>query len=284
MNDCIQTVNDVLKNNQTLNILEQAFNFLIPSDLNMYYCGKRINTYNHRYGPAICDHFLLVYINDGHGRLETNNKVFELKPNHLLVMFPDNKIFYEVDKGIPWTIQWVGLYGSLVYTYLDFLGITPQNPIFPVKNSNEVKNILEILYKKSSSNNLGDKIDCISLLHKFFAELAENKQITPQKNDYIEQAINFMKYNYEQGISSIDVANSLKIDRSYFSKVFKQETGLSPTQWLTNLRINKACKLLKETNLSISEIAYSVGIFDQFYFSRLFKRRTGLTPIEYRKA
>ncbi len=290
-----QTVEDILQLNTSRRLTEQAFNFLIPGDLNMYYCGKQVNVYNHRYGPAIRDHYLFVFIVDGHGLLETHDMEFELNSNNLLVMFPDNKIFYEVDAGTPWTIQWLGLYGKLADRYLDLLGITPVSPVFPVQNPDEIKNIMEVIYRKSSGTGLSDKIDCISLLHRFFACLAENAQSSsdtgsdgtnrtgPSKASYIEHSLNYMKYNYEQGITSIDIANNLKIDRSYFSKIFKQETGQTPTKWLTGLRIGKACKLLQEENLTISEVAYSVGLFDQFYFSRLFKAETGLAPAEYRK-
>lgn len=266
-----------------MDYLENSFNYLVPSDLNMYYCGKRINTYNHSYGPAVRDHFLLVYIKDGKGNLETRNKIFELTSKSLLVMFPDNKIFYQVAEKTPWTIYWLGLYGRLTYSYLDALGVTPEKPILNIDNTKEIESIMEIIFKKSASNDLSDKIDCISLLHRFFAELAENLQIVQHKNDYIEQAINFIKYNYERGISVSDISSNLKLDRSYFTKIFKKETGIAPSQWLSDIRIKKACDLLKNTNLTVNEVAYSVGIFDQFYFSRLFKASTGHTPSSFKK-
>ncbi len=292
-----QSVEDIRQLNTSRNLMEQSFIYLDPDDLNMFYCGKQINVYNHRYGPAIRDHFVLVYINDGHGILETNGEKYELNSNYLLTMFPDNKIFYEVDKGTPWSIHWLGLYGRLLPVYLESLGITPSAPICTVTNPDEIINILEILYRRSSGDSLSTRIDCISLLYRFFSCLAENSAgrsdnnkdstVSPGhsrlKNDYIEHALNYMKYNYEQGISSNDVACNIKLDRRYFSKIFRGVTGVSPTQWLINLRIARAGKLLRETSLTVSEVAYSVGVFDQFYFSRLFKSETGCSPLEYRK-
>ena len=57
--------------------------------------------------------------------------------------------------------------------------------------------------------------------------------------------------------------------------------GKSPIDYLTEYRINEACKLLRAGNLSIAEVAISVGFFDQFYFSRVFKRAKGVPPSRY---
>ena len=55
----------------------------------------------------------------------------------------------------------------------------------------------------------------------------------------------------------------------------------APIDYLTEYRINEACKLLRAGNLSIAEVAISVGFFDQFYFSRVFKRAKGMPPSKY---
>ena len=58
--------------------------------------------------------------------------------------------------------------------------------------------------------------------------------------------------------------------------------GKSPKEYLTEYRIKQACRLLKETDLSISAIAYSVGFENNLYFSKAFKKQKGLSPSEYR--
>jgi AraC-like DNA-binding protein len=57
--------------------------------------------------------------------------------------------------------------------------------------------------------------------------------------------------------------------------------GKSPIDYLTEYRINEACNLLRSSNLSIAEVAISVGFFDQFYFSRVFKKAVGMPPSKY---
>lgn len=81
-----------------------------------------------------------------------------------------------------------------------------------------------------------------------------------------------------------DVAGEVGMSQSHFSTVFAQETGITFTQYLTALRINKAKELLAATAMRSSEIANAVGYNDAHYFSYLFKKQTGFTPSEYRRS
>ena len=74
-----------------------------------------------------------------------------------------------------------------------------------------------------------------------------------------------MKYNYMKDISSSDIANFIRLNRSYLFKLFKQQTGMSVSQYLMQYRINKACEFLSEYNFSVGQIAQMVGIDDIYY-------------------
>ena len=73
------------------------------------------------------------------------------------------------------------------------------------------------------------------------------------------------------------------ISENYLSRLVKQSTGRSVGAWIDIVRIQRAKRLLSSTNLSIIDIAASVGVEDQSYFSRLFKKETGITPSAFRK-
>ena len=78
-------------------------------------------------------------------------------------------------------------------------------------------------------------------------------------------------------------AEQCGIDKSYFYKLFKMWSGISPNQYRNQLRVTAAKDLLIHTNLSICEISQKIGFDDPYYFSRLFKKETGLSPANYRK-
>ena len=153
-----------------MDFLENTFNFILPQELNMYYCGKRIRTPNHSYGPEIRTYFLIIYIKEGSGTLLSTPEKIPLTPGHIFVMFPNEKIHYTVDKDSLWTISWIGVYGNFAYKIFDKMGVTPENPVFKISNFETVSDLFEELYIHSFSEKLNDKIHITSLLYRLFSE------------------------------------------------------------------------------------------------------------------
>jgi len=91
----------------------------------------------------------------------------------------------------------------------------------------------------------------------------------------ITRCIKFIKHNYQNPISLTDAADYVGISKCYLSLLFRQETGVNFSNWLANYRIEKAKKLLSETNMKIYEVAEMVGFENPYYFSKVFKEMTG---------
>ena len=102
------------------------------------------------------------------------------------------------------------------------------------------------------------------------------------KNSWIQKAIGIMETRYHEDITIEDIARETGLDRTYFSTLFKEKTGFTPHNYLTQLRIKKASTLLLINNSTVAEIASSVGL-DPQNFSRFFKKETGKTPKQYIK-
>ncbi len=99
------------------------------------------------------------------------------------------------------------------------------------------------------------------------------------------QAINYIKENFTQNDLTLNlIAEQLHISQSYLTRIIKQKTGISFTDYLNKLRINMAIKLLldKDRDYTINDIANMVGYSSQHYFSRAFKNYIGLSPNQYR--
>jgi two-component system response regulator YesN len=93
--------------------------------------------------------------------------------------------------------------------------------------------------------------------------------------------MNYLNTHYEQAITLKSVAEDLHLNASYISQLIKAETGLTYTQYITELRIGKAKELLTHTKLSLAEISEAVGFNDYFYFIKKFKKEVGVTPGKY---
>jgi two-component system response regulator YesN len=104
-----------------------------------------------------------------------------------------------------------------------------------------------------------------------------------QASDVISKAKDFIEENYRKDISLDDVSRTVDISSYYFSKLFKEETGENFIEYLTNIRIENAKKLLQNRDLSIKNICVDTGYGDPNYFSRIFKKLVGVTPTEYRE-
>ena len=105
----------------------------------------------------------------------------------------------------------------------------------------------------------------------------------PRGSDYVLRAVNWMQTNYMNPVSISALAGELNLDRSYFSTLFRRQTGRSPQQYLTELRLEKARTLLLEYGYRPGEAAQAVGYADIFSFSRMFKRRYGVSPSALRR-
>jgi two-component system, response regulator YesN len=81
-----------------------------------------------------------------------------------------------------------------------------------------------------------------------------------------------------------EIADTFFLSREYISRKFKQEYKLTITDYLTNIRMEKAMKLLENPYLKIYEVAYGVGYGNEKYFSKVFKKQVGITPNEFRQS
>jgi len=107
---------------------------------------------------------------------------------------------------------------------------------------------------------------------------------TGRKHPLIEKSITYMNANlYNSSLLLSEVAKQSDISFNHFRKLFKEQYGITPIEYVTNERLTKAKKLLIHSPMTIDEIAKSCGFNSSVYFYRIFKKNTGVTPSDYRK-
>lgn len=263
----------------TDNTLFEKFTDIRSDDIGMYYCGKRVETENHIYGPEIRAHFLIVLVESGRAVLYRGNDETEFGRKDMLVMFPGEKIFYSAKSK--WSIKWVGINGNNIEEKFKRLGITRENPIFRAEEYEKISEIFSQIYNTAESNSVYSSFKIQSLLYDFFAELFKERRV--KNGDVTEAAIRIMEYNYMNSLTVRDISDKFFLDNAYFSRLFKSKTGVTPKKYILKLRIERASELLKTTDHKVKDISKTVGFEDSLYFSRIFLKMTRLTPTEYRK-
>lgn len=100
----------------------------------------------------------------------------------------------------------------------------------------------------------------------------------------IDEITEYVRLNFsDSNLSLSDIASRFYVNPSYLSRIFKQETGQSFTEYILRLRMEKAVEFLKETQMKAYQVAEVVGIKDPYYFSNCFKKFTGVSVNDYKK-
>ena len=100
----------------------------------------------------------------------------------------------------------------------------------------------------------------------------------------VEVALQYIQGHYHTDLSLEKVASIVYLNPIYFSQLFKQKTGHGFKEYITQLRLERAMELLRESELKIADISERVGYPDMRHFSQVFRKKTGLTPSEYRQS
>ncbi len=103
------------------------------------------------------------------------------------------------------------------------------------------------------------------------------------KNVTFRSILNYIDDNYLNGYISVkEISDNFHLSENYISQLFKKEMNISFTDYTTNKRMEYACRLLKNSDAPISEVANQSGYYDYFHFAKVFKKKTGYTPTDYR--
>lgn len=260
-------------------------NLLDNASLTIFNCGLQSCSPNHSWGPGIRDHYLIHFVISGKGNYVCGGKTFHLKAGDLFLIKPSQVVYYVADPSDPWEYYWVGFNGTYAQKIVSHLPFKDNNPVYTPQEFEEFKDFLYQIYS-NSGNTIKHSTAMTGYLYLFLSRLVEENtnNVQPQaatQSNYVIDAIKYIQFNYSSDISVDDIASAVGISRSHLYRVFISNLNQSPIDYLTEYRINEACNLIKNTTLSISEIAVSVGFFDQFYFSRVFKKIKKVPPSKY---
>ena len=240
-------------------------------------------------GPIIRDCYILQYVREGKGRVNINNNVFDVSAGQMYATFPGAVTTMTADENDPWAKSWICLQGDRVRYYLDLVGVSEENPIFPWKNKKEVLNYIHFAINELKPRGDEDELNRYICGNEFFKLLLRlndenNSNFSSEQiqSAYIARALQFIEYNFSRPITVDKIAEYVGLNRTYFSTLFKEKMKVTPHRYLIDYKIKKACEFFKNPNSTVTSVGASIG-YEPQVFSRLFKAQTGLTPMQYIK-
>ena len=254
-----------------------------------YYGSEQCDP-GYRFGPFVRTSFVLHMVIHGCGHLDKDRRRFPVKAGEAFLIYPEEVTVYQADEQDPWKYMWIGFHGYRAESMMTHAGFSRENPVTAL---HDVQSVVETMNQLLASSELTyiNGLRRMSSLYHLLALLTEgHEEIRFQAargtgtdpRSYIDKAVAMLRDASSSHVRISDVARTIGISRSYLTHIFRDELGISPQEFLTEYRMEKAASLLGTTHSPINVIASEVGYPDALAFSKAFRKRFGISPSEYR--
>jgi AraC family transcriptional regulator, arabinose operon regulatory protein len=235
--------------------------------------------------PGGREDFQLFYVARGMAIFSFNGEEKVANEGSIALYLPGEDQSYCYSSETSPVIYWLHFSGFNAIKLLEENGLS-NGSIFSVGIKNDLSLIFDKIIKELQLAQ-GKYFELCNLYIKELFTLCsryliEAASATFKQNIILEEAIKYFNQNFNTCINIKEYANSSNISCCWFIRSFRKYTGTTPTQYITNIRINKAKNLLHSSSFTISEIADLIGYQNPLYFSRIFKKNVGLAPVDYR--
>ncbi len=249
------------------------------ADFNIIQYGHENCTPGYSIGNFVRSNYLIHYIHKGSGTYSVRGKEYSLKAHDAFLIYPDEITYYIASEEDPWEYSWVEFNGTGVSKYFSATRFSHEEPVvFSVPKAEEA---IATLSESESKN----PYEITGLLYRFLgAFVTDSPKSGSMADEYVKAAISYIHtFYYDTSINVDQISNYVGIDRSYLYRLFKEKMGISPKKYIMEYKLKTAAKLLRETSLSVGQVALSTGFDDQLYFSTAFRNYYGVAPTKYRK-
>jgi AraC-like DNA-binding protein len=237
----------------------------------------------------IFNEYQLVYITKGSGWFSSQSvkKEQRVTAGTVILLFPGEWHSYEPDSSTGWNEYWVGFRGVHIDNRVKNGFFSKEEPLYHIGLSSSTIDLYEDIIRIARKENAGyqQMISSIvlSILGFVYYKNKNGQYADTYIVDKINEARDMIKSNVESTLSQEDIAKELGLGYSWYRRMFKEYTGVSPAQYQLQQKLMRAKELLMTTDKNISEIAYSLHFENTCQFSTFFKKKEGITPSEFRK-
>ena len=229
------------------------------------------------------DQVIVILCSEGSGWARIGGTLHAVRAGQVLVIPPGTPHEYFADEDDPWTIWWFHALGEDVDDLVERAGTTLSAPVLAPAEPHRLVGLLHDLVSRMGNDDSPDTILAVSGAGwNLLTLLAARGGRAGRRLDPIMQATEILRDRVTEHLSVPDLASTVGLSTSHFSALFRSATGYGVLEYQTRQRMARARELLDTTDLSVGDVATSVGFTDPFYFSRRFRQVHGMSPREYR--
>ena len=231
-----------------------------------------------RFGPGARDLYIIHFVISGKGYF---NGTCVGKGQGFLIT-PGMAEHYFPDEDDPWDFLWVVSNDRKMSAIFDYFHADKATNIFDYRYTSAVKELSALLIEKN-----GTVFHSFEML-ELFLRIIKHQQNEPASHKsanaeiYLAAAEKYVHSNMHIPVTVSELTKFLGVSQPYLFKIFKERHGIAPKQYIMEQKLSRAQTLLRETNLTVTHIANSVGFPDAQSFSKCFRAKIGISPQRFR--
>lgn len=252
------------------------------SDLTLYACGMQETAPGTSYGPIVRSYHVIHFVKKGKGTVQISGRTYEVKAGEAFLLPAHVPHFYQSDAREPWTYTWISFLGLRAAAYFQMLqNASANHVVLRLHNIWMYTDKIENFVRQESISNLAGYFRGSALLAGILAQLFEELDISENPETAgrsVEEVKFFIDMNIGGTLKVKEIADVFGYHPNYLIRLFTETYGISPKQYIIDMKLQKARLLIEESSDSISLIAASLGFQDLATFSRAYKQHFGFSP------
>lgn len=238
-------------------------------------------------------HFELCLIVRGLVHWHVGNREYQLKPGSLFLTHPDEIHGGKSNRMDPCEIYWMvfrldpkkGSFGlspeDCQLLLKQFASLSRRTTSAPSNFAQDFQRLINSLELDPPHHSMEVRSLVVLIVQALLRSLLKPSD-SPAPSKRIQENIDWMSRSVHQQIEVNELAAQVGLKTSYYRELFRKETGFSPLEYFTLLKIKKAQQLLEESEISVTKIAFELGFNSSQYFATTFRRLIGKSPSDYR--
>ncbi|MFD2804691.1 AraC family transcriptional regulator [Litchfieldia salsa] len=231
---------------------------------------------------------IFQYTLGGKGAIRIGENTYSLKKGEaFLVQLPSDHEYYLPDDSSHWEFVYMTVYGQEALHYFHTLTENYGHILELSIDSRPIKHIFHLL-DRIQTIGIQHSYDASAYAYSFLMECMQYFQHDQNEGEKlpvsIAKAVNFIEQHYQEDLTLSSIVDISGLSKYHFARLFHKTVHDTPIKYLTKIRVNHSLDLLQKKELSIEEVARSVGYTNANYFTKVFKGVLDVTPSEYRNS